>query len=117
MFVRYVTILSGDSVSDPIATDGMALVNISMPSAWTAADIGYKGSWEGLNAAEFFNVYDGFGNAQTTVAAASTDIAFPLTNAVFTPFIKLTSVATGTVTPVVQGGDRKITLIFRKFLS
>lgn len=118
MSVRYGTILSGASATDLISTDGMAPVGIIIPSAWTAADLGYKLNWDGqIN--DSLTAFDGFGTAMTTVAAANSWIVFPLSNAVYAPYMQITSVAAGggSVTPVTQGADRKILIIFRRFLS
>lgn len=114
--VQQVTIANAASKTVQIATQGWALVGIVMPTAWTAADIGYEASWDN----NVFNaVYSGGGTASTTVAAASEFIAFPATDAIFAPFIKITSVATGggSVTPVTQGAARTLYLVFRKLFS
>ncbi len=116
MVVQQVTIKSGASKSEQVATQGMALVGVQMPATWTAADLGCEASWDNN---VFFAAYDGGGNAMTAVATANKFITFPFTNAVFAPFIKLTSVATGggSVTPANQGADRTLYLIFRRLFS
>lgn len=114
MVVQQVTILNGASKCEKTAPQGMALVGIQMPAAWTAADLGYEASWDNN---VFFPVYSGGGIASTTPAAASTFIAFPTADAIFAPFIKVTSVAAGTVTPTNQGADRVLYLIFRRLFS
>lgn len=114
--VQTVTIANGTSKTPQFATQGFALVGIVMPTVWTAADIGYEASWDN----NVFNpVYTGGGSASTTVAAASTFIAFPSQDAIFAPFIKITSVATGggSVTPANQAADRVLYLLFRKLFS
>lgn len=118
LVLRKVTIANGVSKSEMIATDGMALVGIFMPAAWTAADIGYEIGWDG-NQLDTFAVYSGSGIASTTVATASTFITFPATDSFYGPFLKLTSVAAGggSVTPVNQGAARDLLLLFRKLFS
>lgn len=116
MVVQQVTIASGTSKTQPIAGQGMALVGIQVPSVWTAADIGYEASWDN----NVFNiVYAAGGNASTTVATASEWIAFPSQDAIFAPFIKITSVTTGggSVTAANQAAARTLNLIFRRIFS
>lgn len=116
LFLQKCTIANGASKSEYIATQGMALVGIMMPAAWTAADIGYEASWD---KDKFNPVYGNGGIASTTVATASTYIAFPQSDAAFIPYLKLTSVAAGggSVTPANQGAERTIYLLFRKLFS
>lgn len=112
------TIAINASKSEYIATQGWALCGIIMPSAWTAADIGYEGCYTGrLN--DMLPVYTGGGVPSTTVATASVFIAFPSQDAIFIPYLRITSVATGggSVTPVTQAAAATITLIFRKLFS
>ena len=111
-----VTILNGTAVSEMIATQGDALVAIEMPGTWTAANIGIQACLSG-NASKLKNVYDNAGNLQQSQAAASEFIVFPWNNAIFGPFIALTSVAAGTTTPANQGQDTELVLLFRRFLS
>lgn len=114
-------IASGAAVSQKIATQGRALVGIFTPSAWTAAAIGYKVGWSG-NDAEMYAAYDASGNLEQTLvstdaAAASVFIAIPTSDAIFAPYIKLTSVTAGSTTGVNQGAARTLVLVFRTFLS
>lgn len=116
LFAQQVTIKSGTAVSEMIATQGKALVAIEMPAAWDAANIGLQASLSG-NASKLKNVYDNAGNPEQAVVAASEFIVFPTTDACFGPFIALTSMAAGTVTPTNQSADRVLTLLFRSFVS
>lgn len=112
-----VTIASGASVSQMVATQGEALVGIIMPSAWTAADIGYKSCITG-RAADLQQVYDSGGNPEKTVVVASHNIAIPQADTVFAPFIQILSVSTADdTTGVTQGADRTVVLLFRKYLN
>lgn len=116
--LQKVTIASGASKTEMIATQGYALVGIMMPATWTAADIGYEANWEG-NPNSFVPVYTGSGAASTTTATASKWIAFPTVDAIYANYIKLTSVTAGggSVTPVNQGAARELVLVFRKLFS
>ncbi len=118
------TILSGQSVSEMIATQGDALVGIFTPTGWTAANIGYKSCWTG-RPNDLVAVYNNGGTLEqcivsTDAASASIAILFPVPDALFAPFIQLTSVLVASpqvTTPVTQGADRVIYLLFRRYLS
>ena len=110
------TIGSGASVSEMIPTQGKALVGILMPAAWTAADIGLKTCLTG-SPSSLVPVYDNGGNVQKTPAAADRFIAFPLNNAVFGPWIQLTSLNTASGAAENQGAARELILVFRNYLD
>jgi hypothetical protein len=113
LYGQQVTIASGASESEAVASKGMALVGIVTPAAWTAADLAVKA---GLAADAMLPAYDNAGNPQKGEASTSQWIAFPTSDAVFAPYIGVQSVdAAGA--PVVQADDRTLTLIFRNFLS
>lgn len=115
-------IASGAAVSQKIATQGRALVGIFTPTnGWTAAAIGYKVGWSG-NDAEMYAAYDNGGILEQTLvstdaAAASVFIAIPTSDAIFAPYIKLTSVTAASTTGVNQAAARTLVLVFRTFLS
>ena len=115
------TIASGAAISDKISTQGRALVGIFTPAAWTAAAIGYKVGWSG-NDTEMYAAYDSSGNLEQTAvstdaASATVFIAIPTSDAIFAPYIKLTSVTAASTTGVNQGAARQLILVFRTFLS
>lgn len=117
LFWQIVTIVSGASATEVIQTNGLALVGIVMPSAWTAADIAFKSCMSG-NPNEMQQLFDSGGNPEKTAAAASHNIAFPSSDALFVPFLQLVSVSTSDdTTPVTQGADRTLKLLFRNYLS
>jgi len=121
MTFQTATIASGAAISEMIPTQGRALVGIFTPAAWTAAAIGYKVGWSG-NDAEMYNAYDSSGNLEQTkvstdAAAASVFIAIPTSDAIFAPYIKLTSVTAASTTGVNQDAARTLVLVFRTFLS
>lgn len=111
------TIASGASGSEIIATQGKALVGLIMPAAWTAAAIQYYGSIAG-SPRELKVLKDGgTGNLLQTLVAADDWVVFPMSDAFFGTFLQLVSVTAASVTPVAQGADRDIILLFRNFVS
>lgn len=111
-----VTIPNGTAVSEMFATQGRALVGILLPAAWTAAAIGFKTCLSG-NVSDLVPVYSSGGTPMTSLANASTFIAFPTSDAIFSAFLQLASVTADTTTGVNQGADRTIVLLFRSFLN
>lgn len=125
LFLQSATILSGASVSEMIATQGMALIGIYTPtSGWTAANIGFKTCWNG-RPNDLVNAYNSAGTLEQCLisgdaASASVSILFPAPDALFVPFLQLTSCAVASpqvATPVAQGADRTLYLLFRRYLS
>lgn len=116
--LKSLTIPAGASKTNIEPTSGMNLVGVFMPSAWTAADLGFEGCWNG-NPNYSYTSRDAGGNAQTSVATVDTYVTFPLNSAIFAPYLKITSVATGgnSTTPVNQVAARELICVFRKFLS
>lgn len=101
-------IASGQSVSGTVYLHGAVLLAISMPAAWTAADITFLG-WNG---SEWQNVYDDAGNEVTLTAPAAGRIivnAGVLEKLAPLRWIALRSGTAGS--PVAQGADRLITII------
>lgn len=113
---QIVTIAAGASASEMIVTQGRALVAIQMPAAWTAASLGFKVCLTG-NPADLLPVYNNGGTVVTTPAAANTYIAFPLPDAVFGPYLQITSVTAGTTTGVNQVAAATLILLFKNFLG
>lgn len=107
------TIANNASLSDTIdlgcTLEGQRIVQIVMPSAWTAANLTFQA---GPSSATLANLYDDAGNEVTVTAAASrtivldNDTAKNLTNL---RFVALRSGTSGT--PVNQGAARTITVI------
>ncbi len=125
LFLQKCTILSGASVSEMISTQGMALVGLYTPTnGWTAANIGFKTCWDGRNI-DLVNAYNDAGTLEQCLvsgdaAAASIAILFPAPDALFMPYIQLTSVVTASpqvATAAPQAADRVIYLLFRRYLS
>lgn len=116
LYLEQVTIPAGTAVSEPIATQGMALVGIIMPGTWTAAALGFKACVSG-NPSNLLPVYDSGGNPITCLASTSRYIAFPMTDAMFGPYLQIASVTTATVTAVNQVAEAVILLLFRRYLN
>lgn len=115
-----VTIAAGASVSEMFATQGYAIAHVIMPTAWTAAKLAYKTTWDGSPAALQF-VKDSGANYEKTAVAASINVAIPQADTVYAPFMQLVSVdgteASTSATPVNQVAAAVITLLLRKYLS
>ncbi len=112
-----VTIPNGGSATEMIPMQGKSLVAIIMPAAWTASALQYYAALS-PSSTDLKVVKDtSTGNLMQTLVAADDWIAFPLSDAVFTPFLQLVSVTATTVTPVTQGAARDIILLLRNFLD
>lgn len=118
MVAQSVTIPAGTAVSEMIATQGMSLVGLIMPAAWTAANIAFAVCVTG-NANDLQQVYSNGGQPEYAVVAASHPVAFPTPDALKFPFLQILSVAgpTDNVTPVNQVAAAKLILVFSKYLS
>jgi hypothetical protein len=107
-----VTIPNGASLSagvgEPVQLGNASLVGIIMPAAWTAASLTFQGSNDGTN---FFNIFDVNGAEYVASAAASRYIPVDPVDFSGVNYLKLRSGTSGT--PVNQGADRIITLVFR----
>ena len=102
-----VVILNTESLSGAAALKGLALVGVIIPGVWTAAGIAFNVSIDGTN---YNNLYWG-GSAVEEAVDADEHHAVDPAKFLSAKFIKILS---GTVAaPVVQGGDRTITLVCR----
>ena len=84
-----------------------------MPAAWTAANIGYDVSIDNVT---FNTAYDNGNNLNQSEVQASSYISIPLTNAIFAPFVRLTSVDSSN-TPVDQVAAATIILLLKRYLG
>lgn len=101
-----VTIANGQSLSSSVETKGLYLAGISTPSAWTTASLSFQGSVDNTT---YNNVYDNGGTEITATVDANRFITFanPIGPC---PYLKIRS---GTAsTPVNQGAERILTLVF-----
>lgn len=115
--IQKVVIAAGTAKTEMFVTQGQALVGVFIPSAWTAASLGYQAGWNG-NINSLLPVYDAGGNPQSTVVVANTYIAIPISQAVFTAYMQITSVdPTDGITPVNQVAAAILYIMLRKFLS
>jgi hypothetical protein len=100
------TILNGASLSNIINLGSNDLISIIMPSSWTAANITYQFSIDGVN---FYDAYSTTAELSSTAAVASRIISINSANYDAGRYIKIRS---GTsATPVNQAADRILTLI------
>jgi hypothetical protein len=107
---RSVTITNGTSLSAEVDLEGMRLVAILMPAAWTAANLTFQGA--DVTGGAYADAYDDAGAEVSVTAAASRFISLD-TRAVKIAgrFIKVRSGTTGV--PVNQAADRTLVLILR----
>ena len=111
------TIASGASLSNSINLNkmdgvkkvGLRLFGIVIPSAWTAANLTFQTSYDGVT---YQNLYDKDGSEET-VTVTDTDTSIWLNPATFAavPFLKIRSGTSGT--PVNQAAARDILLVLR----
>lgn len=102
------TIANNANLSEAVTLGGLALLRISMPSAWTTASLTFQGSEDGTT---FNDLYDDSGTEVAVAASASRCIVVDPTKFISTPYLKVRS---GTsASPVSQGGARTLTLGLR----
>ncbi|HUW09590.1 MAG TPA: hypothetical protein VM537_07645 [Anaerolineae bacterium] len=100
-------IASGTSLTGAIDLTGLWLLAIQLPATWTAANLSFQGSADGVT---YANVYEGHVEL-TAIAAAGYFTILPPNISHCIKYLKIRS-GTGAV-PVNQGGDRVLTLITR----
>jgi hypothetical protein len=101
--ISTVTIANGASLSGVVALGNKRLAAIQMPAAWTAANLSFQGSLDGVTYQE---LQDSFGAALTVIAAASVCISVDVTLFAGWPYLKIRSGTSGT--PVNQGAARTL---------
>lgn len=99
------TIANGASLSGVVDLGGRKLVAIDMPAAWTAANLTFQASCDGVT---YDDLYDGAAERTLTVAASRYQ-AQVISDWVGIRFLKLRSGTSGV--PVNQGADRIISLV------
>lgn len=105
-----VTIASGQSLSGIVALDGLVLVGIKMPAAWTAASLTFQASDDDDDT--FTDMYSVDGVEVTAQTAASRWLIIDPADFASVRFLRVRS-GTG-ATPVNQAAARVLTLIARK---
>ena len=99
------TIANGASLSDAVAVAaGKTIWGVIVPSAWTAAQISYDVSADGVT---YTSLRDPAGNEHVNAVTVSTFIPFP--TVVGVTHIKIRSGILGTV--VAQGAQRLLTVL------
>lgn len=101
-----VTIAESASLSEGLDLIDRTLARIVMPAAWTAADITFQSSADGIT---YNDMYDQFGSEYTVTADASQDIGLNLADFIGVRFIKVRSGTSGSA--VTQDAARTITLV------
>jgi hypothetical protein len=102
------TIANGASLSGAVDLGGATMVAIQMPANWTAANLTFQLSADGVTYAE---LQDELGNTFTVTAAASLAIASAALAATFlgARYLKVRSGTSGV--PINQGAARDIKII------
>jgi hypothetical protein len=104
-----VTIANGQSLSGAADLKGLGTpVRIDMPAAWTAANLTFQVSADGVT---YQDLYDDGGSEVTVTAAAGRSIFLQPAEWAHVRYLKVRS-GTAAV-PVNQGTDRLLTLVVR----
>lgn len=99
------TIANGAAITGAIDIGSARLARLATPGAWTAANLTFQTSVDGVT---FKNLYDIYGAEYTVVAAADRAILMPLADFVGVRYFKIRSGTSGT--SVNQAADRILTL-------
>lgn len=101
-------IANGQSLGPAINLDAVRLVAVQMPAAWTAANLTFQGSHDGVTYAD---VFDGVAAGAEIVvgAAAARYIVLDQTKIAGFAYVKIRSGTSGV--PVAQGADRTLQLV------
>lgn len=102
-------IANGASLSSSINLTASRLVVITMPAAWTAANLTFQISYDCTNYAD---LYDATGTEYTVTAAASRAILITAADFIGIQCFKIRSGTTGV--PVNQAADRTLNLVIMK---
>lgn len=105
---RAVTIDAGSALSAAVDLDGVALVGIQMPASWTAANLTFQVSADGVTYADLYNQS---GSEVVVTAAANRYIALDPTLFQGIRRLKIRSGTSGT--PVNQAASRTLLLVTR----
>jgi hypothetical protein len=106
-----VTIASGQSLSAAVCVGAGVPIVLTMPDAWTAADITFQTSHDGVT---YRNLYDGVNEVKITSPVAGTNVPLDAISFAAARFVKVRS---GTSAAAVnQGADRALEIIARKEL-
>lgn len=107
---RNVTIgTDADGLSNEIPCLGVVILGLVMPSAWTAAAITFKGSWDG--GTTYYNLYESDGDEISWTVDASR-VILPLGTAPLMAALTHIQLRSGSAaTPVQQAASRTLTLL------
>lgn len=107
------TIPVGQSVSSTVALDRNWLINLAIPSNWTAAVITFQGSRD--NGTTWADLYSDTGEITISAAAAGRGIVLAPTLVHGWPLIRLRSGTAAAVVPQAGGVDRVLICTIRQF--
>lgn len=100
------TIANGQSLSNAVDIGNKTLLGIVIPSSWTAANLTFQVSTDGIT---YNDVYDNLGTEKNVTAAASRYIIIDPVDFIGAKYIKVRS---GTAASAVnQGAERIVKLI------
>ena len=104
------SILSGQSLSSTYNTGDAPIIAIQIPSVWTAANLTFQTSWDGVSWADVYNMFgDEF---QVVVGGPSRTIVMAPTEFQWHRYVRIRS---GTsALPVTQGADRTLFVFTRR---
>lgn len=101
-----VLIRAGQSLSDDISLGSRRLFALQMPAAWTAADLTFQST---INGIDWFDVFDEYGIERVMSAGAGRIIVADPGLWLALSQLRLRSGTSGA--PVAQGADRQIFLL------
>ena len=109
--LAWVTIAATEAVSNAVNIGEKLLCGVQMPAAWTAADLTFEVSLDGVT----WKSLTSTSGAEITVASPAAGALIALDPSDYL-LAQLVRVRSGTAeTPVAQAAERQITLVARKF--
>ena len=99
---------STNSITAAIDLLHTRLARIDMPATWTAANLTFQASWDGVT---FNNLYDAAGSEYVVTAAASRAIIIPLVDLFGARFLKIRSGLAGAAVNQAAARTLKLTLV------
>ena len=100
------TIANGASLSGAVDLAGKTLLGIIMPATWTAANLTFQVSTDGIT---YYDLYDNIGTEKTILSASNRFIFTVPADWVGVRYVKVRSGTAGT--PVNQAAARDIKLV------
>lgn len=111
-----VSISSGGTASGFFDTNGMCIVAVKMPAAWTAASIGFESNADAVTTSTVKPVYDIDQATATLYTVPATTSGHHPVKAMESLGVRYARLISGnSTTTVAQGGARTITVVLRYF--